>query len=93
MNILLMPPGAKSKTSHAVNGRTYTASPGSTVTAPDFDAQVLSANGWITIGPVGTTAQRPATPQPNQLYHDTTLGYVIAWEGAAWRNPNTGAAV
>lgn len=32
----------------------------------------------------GTTAQRPATPYTGQRYFDTTLGYEITWNGAAW---------
>lgn len=92
MNILLVPPKGAAKSS-TVNGRVYSCAANGTITAPDFDAAILSANGWVEVAPVGTTAQRPATPFPNQLYHDTTLGYVIVWEGAAWRNPNTGGAV
>jgi len=77
----------------SVNGRTYVCSPGSTITVPDFDYGILGANGWVTVAQVGTTAQRPTRPNTPQLFHDTTLGFVIVWEGAAWRNPNTGAAV
>jgi hypothetical protein len=38
---------------------------------------------------------RAAPPNPffSQLYHDNTLGYVVIWEGVAWRQPSTGCAV
>ncbi|HYA07496.1 MAG TPA: hypothetical protein VEF90_16545 [Xanthobacteraceae bacterium] len=90
-NILLMPP--KSSKTTVVNGRSYSCATGSTITVPDFDAQVLIANGWVPVATTGTTAQRPANPYVGQLYHDTTLGYVICYEGAAWRNPASGSSV
>lgn len=90
-NILVMPPPRGGKTT--INGRLYSAAAGSTLQVPDFDAGVLAANGWTLVATVGTTAQRPANPYQSMFYHDTTLGYVIVFEGAVWRNPNTGAAV
>jgi hypothetical protein len=49
-NILLMPPQAVVKQTIVVNGRTYSATPGQTLTVLDFDAFVLTANGRT--GPV-----------------------------------------
>jgi hypothetical protein len=61
--------------------------------AAPMDAGVLAANGWVMVAGSGSTANRPTTPYFGQLYHDNTLGYVVIWEGSAWRQPSTGAAV
>lgn len=79
---------AKSTTA---NGRTYSCAANSFVDALPADADTLGANGWIRIAGSGTTAQRPTTPYLAQLYHDTTVGSIIVFEGGAWRNPATGA--
>jgi hypothetical protein len=79
-----------------VNGRSYTGTPGTNVDVVDFDAAALTATGnWVSVAMSGTTAQRPGVMArySGQLYHDNTLGYVVIFEGAAWRNPATGAAV
>lgn len=82
-----------------VNGRTYTCAAGGTIDVPDFDAQVMLADGWINASggavqtTVGTTAQRPAKPSKGQAYHDTTLGLTIVHDTVNWRNPATGAVV
>ncbi len=93
------PPGATGNAAIAVSGRNYSCAAGSTIDVLDADAHIMSANGWTEQGFVGTTAQRP-TPQDaapvlmtGLVYIDTTLGYAIRWDGAAWRNPSTGAAV
>lgn len=90
----LMPPSSGS-TSITVYGRTYTCTVGSTIDVPDQDAQVMTANGWIsaTVGGVGATTARPANPTKGQIFHDSTLGYNIIWDGKTWRNPTSGAAV
>lgn len=96
---LLPPPGAASTTT-SVNSRTYAAALGSYVDAPDSDAQVLAANGWTPIGPVGASSNRPVH-NPNrcgdlvrgQAYLDVSLGCMVVYDGVTWRNPSTGAAV
>ena len=88
-----LPPTATVKQSINVNGRVYSAMPGAAVDVPAMDAGVLGANGWAMVAGSGTTAQRPTNPFFGQLYHDNTVGYVIIWEGAAWRQPSTGSAV
>jgi hypothetical protein len=92
--IQMHPPGA-GKTTTVVNGRAYTATPGTPIAVPDFDAFELEANGWVVTaaGGTGTTAQRPASPAVNTQYHDTTVGAIVKWDGKAWRNVLTGAAV
>jgi len=91
----LMPPDDGLHGTITVNGRTYTATLGSTIDVPDQDAFVMMANGWITASSSGanTTANRPANPTKGQTFHDTTLGFNIIWTGKAWRNPTSGAAV
>jgi len=77
------------------NGRTYTAAAGGFVDAPDFDARILSANGWTHSAPggVGTTANRPTNPRKGDSFNDNTLGYNIKFNGKNWVNPSTGAVV
>ena len=90
--VRLLPPNGAAK-SIVLNGRTITCAAGGTVDVPFADASVLSANGWIQVAGSGTTAQRPVNPFNNQFYHDTTLNLTLVWEGAAWRNPASGASV
>jgi hypothetical protein len=42
----VVPPADGSRNSVTVNGRTYTSTPGTSISVPDFDAEVLLANGW-----------------------------------------------
>jgi hypothetical protein len=93
-NVRLMPPNGVSTTT-AVNGRSYTCAAAATIDVPDFDASVLTANGWVLApgGTVGATAARPVIPAKNQTFHDTTLNVTIVFDGRVWRNPATGAAV
>lgn len=95
MTTRVMPPADGLHGSIVVNGRSYTCAAGSTIDVPDQDAKVMSANGWTVAaeGGVGATATRPASPTKGQTFHDTTLGYTIVWDGKAWRNPASGAAV
>ena len=92
----MMPPatavGTKSTT---VNGRTYTCAAGSFIDVPDFDGNMLAANGWIVAasGGASSTANRPVGVRAGYRFHDTTLGYDIIFDGATWRNPTSGAAV
>ena len=94
-NFKMFPPENKSSTTTIVNGRSYTASPGQAITVVDFDATTLESNGWVTTahGGVGTTAQRPALPKKRDRFLDSTLGFIIVFDGATWRNPNNGVAV
>ena len=96
----MFPPGYKPAATAVVQNRTYTAALGSYVTCPvEMDANELDANDWVRAAPngAGTTAQRPASMNAAlgapMYYLDTTLGYIIVWDGITWRNPNTGASV
>ena len=100
---ILAPAGRAASAVTTVNGRNYSAAAGAVVSnVPDSDARELAANGWILVasGGTGTTANRPTTQpdgiqalRPGTLYLDLTVGYVVVWDGATWRRPNTGVAV
>lgn len=99
---ILPPAGRAADAVTTINGRAYSCAVGSAVSnVPDGDARELAANGWILSAPggTGTTAARPTTGpdgvqaiRPNTLYLDTTLGYIVVWDGVTWRNTSTGAA-
>jgi len=95
MNIRMLP-STTGNNSHTVNKRTITAAVGSFQDVPDFDAAPLNANGWTAIGnSVGATTARPtgAVVFRGWLHIDTTLGFIIVWDGSSWRNPANAAAV
>lgn len=94
MNRRLLPPLNVQMQTLSVDGRSYSGTPGQVLDVPDFDAGQLEANGWTPIAQSGTTAQRPALAAVARgtHYFDTTLAALIAWDGATWRNPATGAA-
>lgn len=79
----------------AINGVTYTCAAGGTLDVPNHVADIMKANGWQSAADSGadTTVNRPVATKIGQTFLDTTLGYVIKWDGKVWRNPNTGAAV
>jgi hypothetical protein len=84
------------------NGRGYSGAPGAAIDVPDFDAGVLAANGWTRVALSGPTSARPTT-NPNTSppyvaarslpYLDTTLGKIVVFDGATWRDPVNGNAV
>lgn len=98
----LLPPADGNHPTIKVHGRTYNVPLGSTVDVPEGDAAHMLGNGWINPGRVqaaGATSARPAN-QPNgarltagYTYLDTTLAYIIVFDGLVWRNPATGASV
>jgi hypothetical protein len=75
-----------------VNGRLYTPANGVSQDVPDHDAAVLTANGWMRVGLVGTTAQRPAAPANGDRYVDTTVGALLFFDGKDWHQTYSGAA-
>jgi hypothetical protein len=98
--IRLMPPANSSlQNPITVNGRTYVCASGGTIDVPDFDAYLLQANGWTPAAGGGTGSVRP-TAMPNgqplkrgTTFNDTTIGKIIMWDGAVWRDHTTGALV
>jgi hypothetical protein len=80
-----------------VNGRKYSTTPGMPISVPDFDAQIMCANGWVLASAnlnaaTGPTSGRPVKPPVNTRYQDTTVGYEVLWDGATWRHTQTGAS-
>jgi hypothetical protein len=95
-NVLVHAPAVGPQTL-TVNGRKYSTTPGNPIPVPDFDAQILCANGWVLASSnlgvaTGPTSGRPVKPPVNTRYQDTTVGYEIMWDGAAWRHTQTGAS-
>jgi hypothetical protein len=91
----LIPPST-GVASTTVNGRTYFTAPGAQ-DVPEFDAEALEANGWMAVAYSGTTAQRPTstlgtqaqghTPlAPGVKFFDSTLGFLLTWDGKLWRD-------
>lgn len=98
----ILPPVSLGAQTTKVNGRTYTAAPGTFLDVPDADAQVHAAAGWTKVAFSGPTGARPTTnasggpygvASRGMFFVDTTLSAVIVFDGATWRNPITGAAV
>lgn len=99
MNIRMLGPTSVANQTRMVNGRTYTAAAGVAIDVPDFDAQQLHANHWIWVAPSGPTSARPTTAPglyravEGAEFFDTTLNYLIIFDGAIWRSAATGAPV
>jgi len=67
--ISIVPPADGSKNILAVNGRTYASIPNVPITIPDFDANVLIANGW-------TKTTSTATQKAQTLRQIATRCYI-----------------
>lgn len=86
-----------------VNGRVYPpVSPGTVIDVPDFDTAGLCGNGYTRIAISGPTSARPsANPNTAPPYFaasglqfvDTTIGKLVVFDGATWRDPVTGSSV
>jgi hypothetical protein len=77
--------------------RYYSCNVGSTLDVPGDptgDAAVLTSQNFAIIAMSGSTASRPPAGilKPRQLFVDTTLSFVLCWDGLTWRNVLTGAA-
>lgn len=96
MTTRVLPPADGLHNTISIFGRTYTCAADGFLDVPDDDAAVMTANGWQHAGhggSVGATAARPAWTknERGRTFLDTTLGYLIIWDGQNWRNPTTGA--
>ncbi len=78
-----------------VFGRKFSTTAGTPLTVQTGEAQILAANGWIisTDGGHGPTSGRPVAPLVNTRYTDTTVGFLILWDGKVWRKCIDGTAV
>jgi hypothetical protein len=64
------------------------------VDAPESDARALMSNGgWMILGQVGTTEERPATAKQGDRFIDATLEVEVIFDGTTWRHPVTGEEV
>lgn len=85
---LLAPDSASAIT---VNGRTFDPA-GGVQDVFEHDSMALQANGWASLGMVGTTAQRPTSAlgtHPLVLgtrFYDTTVSKTLLWNGAVWKD-------
>lgn len=92
-------PSTAAKTTTTINGRAFTAALGTAQDVLEADARELGANGYMVVGGsesvgTGTTANRPTTGLfIGAMYGDTTLGYIVVYDGASWRDPIAGTAV
>ncbi len=99
MNWRLFPPIAVSDRTRIVNRRTYSGQPGTVVSVPEQDGQMLQANGWTYIAPSGPTSARQAgktglyAAHRGAQFFDETLGKLIVFDGQTWRDPLNGNAV
>ena len=97
MRFLSPATGAASRT--GPDGATWNMSPGRVL---DFDpnmADLMRQYGWHPIGFSGGTTDRPAASDtgPNYVkrgtqFFDISVGKILIFDGATWRDPATGAA-
>jgi hypothetical protein len=91
--VTIPPPPVSASYARAV----YTATSGGYIDAAgdpaSGDASELTSMGFVLVAQSGATSARPVGAKPGTPYVDTTLGYVVIWDGANWRNPATGASV
>ncbi len=98
MNWRMFPPNAVREQTRTVNGRTYSGTPGSVLSVPEQDGQILQANGWTSIAPSGPASpagrqDRHLRRPPRAQFFDETLGKLIVFDGQTWRDPLNGNAV
>jgi hypothetical protein len=96
-NYRMFPPVEVGLQTRVVNGRQYSAQPGSVVTpVPEWDAGILFANKWtgVLTGPTSSRPTSTSVPQPAQAglrFFDETLGYeILCSDDLTWKNPATG---
>ncbi len=95
-NVFYAPGNVTSFTDTGAGNTGGTPNVNATVDMPDDDARIAGANGWLRVANgVGATTARPAwtLDQDGFTFLDTTLGFIIVWDGQSWRNPLTGAVV
>lgn len=82
-NHLLIPPAGGPIIK--ANGRSYNPANGAQ-TVPDFDANILEANGWSIQAEAVTTATRPIRPFKGQKVYDSTVSHTLVWDGKEWKD-------
>jgi hypothetical protein len=79
-----------------VNGRSIPARSARPSTCPIRTAASPPPTAGLSARPAAVRhdrARRPAAPAKGDEYHDTTVGFVIKFDGKVWRNPHSGASV
>lgn len=90
----LLIPSSCNRVAFTYNGRPYASADGRVVDAPESDARALAANcGWMILGQIGTTEERPAAARQGDRFLDVTIGLEVLFDGDTWRHPVTGEAV
>jgi len=93
-DLRLLIPKASKRVAQVVSGRSYPVPTGPVFDAPETDARALAANGgWMILGQVGTSEQRPAFPRQGDRFLDLWLEAEVIFDGAVWRHPFTGEEV
>ena len=71
----------------AVEGREYEVPQGQNyLDVPMEDARVLVFNGWLDLGWVGVTNERPPNPLRGETFTDVEIGVVLFFDGQKWRD-------
>lgn len=93
--IRLMAPGNGRGPTSSHSGKQVSTTAGTFLDLPDnsADLNIYTANGWVKIGYVGTTANRRENQPIGTKYVDTTLSKIVVFDGIAWRDPVSGSAV
>lgn len=91
--VRVMPPSKGDRPQIIVNGRPYVCLVGAFLDVAEADANQLTANKWTRVAYVGPTSARIPAPSKDLKFMDTSLGYIVVFDGTVWRNPATGAAV
>jgi hypothetical protein len=80
--------------------RSYSATGGGFIDAvgdpSSGDAAALTSQGFIKVAQSGPTSARPVFSvgqNPGFQFLDTTLGFIVIWDGSAFRNPVNGNSV
>jgi hypothetical protein len=95
---LILGPGANPDGSHVLAANMVSGSESATLILSHSDTDIFTAQTFFlgTVSEIrqnasraanpsrGTTGQRPALPFIGEMYFDTTLGYPLWWNGAAW---------
>jgi hypothetical protein len=90
----LLIPSSCNRIAFTYNGRPYASADGRVVDAPESDARALAANcGWMILGQVGTTEERPAAARQGDRFLDISIGLEVLFDGDTWRHPVTGEEV
>jgi hypothetical protein len=85
-----MIPTPNGPASFTMDGQTVTVAANSYADVPMHRASHMT--GFVSLGQVGTTANRPTNAKSGDSYIDTTITKVVMYDGNGnWRDPTSGA--